>query len=96
MKRMQKDEDEDDDNVIKMRGVNYIRNREEGLKENCCAQLSEVNFLDCRCEALQKIGDNLSDKCDKKEMEEMERELKILPLRCGITPPLGCDLSFDN
>ncbi|PNY16330.1 conglutin [Trifolium pratense] len=98
MKRIQKDEDEDEDeDILKMRGINYIhRNREEDLKEMCCSQLSEINMLDCRCHALQEIMENLSDKVHKKEMDDMEMEVKKLPMRCGMAPPLGCDLSMDD
>lgn len=109
MKRIEKareDEDEDEEeNVLRMRGINYIRGsrnkeseeEEEGQKEKCCRQLSEVNILDCRCQALQEIKEKLSDRLQgKKEMGDMEKELKMLPLRCGIAPPLGCDLSSSD
>lgn len=98
MKRIQKEEDEDeDDNVLMMRGINYIRNREEreegqSQKEKCCSQLSQVNILDCRCEAMKEIMDSLSDRLHKREMDDAEKELWKLPSRCGIATPLGCDL----
>jgi hypothetical protein len=97
MKRLQKDEDEDEDEgILKMRGINYIRNREEDLKEMCCAQLSEVNVLDCRCQALQEIMENLSGKVHKREMRDMEEEVEKLPRRCSIPSPPQCDLRMDD
>jgi hypothetical protein len=98
MKRIQSDEDEDEDeNVLGMRGIDYIRrNRQQDLKKKCCAQLSEVNILDCRCQALQEIMESLSDKVHKREMRDMEKEVEKLPARCGIPPPPRCDLSMDD
>lgn len=99
MKMIQKDQDQDDDdedkNVLKMKGINYIR-RGDNPKEKCCGQLREVHMLDCRCQALQEIMDNLNDRLPKKEMEDAEKKVKMLPMSCGMAPPLGCDLSLDN
>ncbi|AES66896.1 2S albumin [Medicago truncatula] len=89
MQRIQK-EDED---VLRMRGINY---QEEDLKEKCCNQLSEVNNKECRCNALQEIMENLSDRLGKREMYEMEREVRNLPKRCNIPQSSECDLSFDQ
>ncbi|XP_058773752.1 2S seed storage albumin protein-like [Vicia villosa] len=94
MRMIQKDEDEDK-NVLKMKGINHIR-RGDNPKEKCCDQLSEVHMLDCRCQALQEIMDNLNDRLPKKEMEDAEKKVKMLPMSCGIAPPLGCDLNLDN
>lgn len=95
MKRLQREDEDEDEDVLTMRGINYIRNREseEGSsKKKCCAQLSQVNVLDCRCQAMQEIMDRVRDRCEKREMDDAEKELWNLPLRCGIAPPIGCDL----
>ncbi|AES66899.1 putative bifunctional inhibitor/plant lipid transfer protein/seed storage helical [Medicago truncatula] len=88
MQRIQK-EDED---VLRMRGINH----HEDLKEKCCDQLNEVNNKECRCNALQEIMENLSDRLEKREMYEMEREIRNLPKRCNIPQSSECDLSFDQ
>jgi len=83
----------EDEDVLRMRGINH---HEEDLKEKCCDQLSEVNNKECRCYALQEIMDNLSDRLEKREMYEMEREVRNLPKRCNIPQSSECDLSFDQ
>ncbi|KAJ1389120.1 Bifunctional inhibitor/plant lipid transfer protein/seed storage helical domain [Sesbania bispinosa] len=97
MKRIEKEEEGEED-VLTMRGTNYIwrRESEDEQKRKCCKQMSELNNPECQCRALQKIMDRKSKKLETKEMEDMERELMILPMRCGLGPLMGCELSWED
>lgn len=98
MERIRGQEEEED--VIRLRGVRVLKPRrepeggdEQDLEQYCCKQLRELNDQKCQCQALQQIMERQSEKLEEREMQEMERELKRLPQKCGMGQLRGCDLS---
>ncbi|XP_057458137.1 conglutin delta 2-like [Lotus japonicus] len=101
MQRIEQDEDQDH---LKMRGIHYKIRRSEGEDEEeeradqwkqCCNSLRDLDSQECKCRALNKIMNRQSEELEGKEqIKDFKKELLFLPISCGMPPLFGCE--FDN